>query len=181
MPHHLYRRGRRGRRLVGRPLAAGGDRGAGGDRRARQTPAIVVGGTGLYFRALTEGLADIPMVSESARAIAEAVYEAEGEEALRSRLLELDPPAAGAHRAERPPAAGPGPGRGRSHRPGAQRLAGRQTRPALERWTAVWCWSRRAHALYARCDAPLRSDGRGGARWTRSARCWPAASTRPCR
>lgn len=34
--------------------------------------AIIVGGTGLYFRALTEGLADIPPTSASVRAAAEA-------------------------------------------------------------------------------------------------------------
>jgi hypothetical protein len=44
-----------------RPLAAGGPR------------PIIVGGTGLYFRALTEGLAEIPPIPPEIRAEAEAL------------------------------------------------------------------------------------------------------------
>lgn len=58
--------------------------------------AVVVGGTGLYFRALTEGLADIPPVPLAAREEATALYDTEGEDAFRLRLSALDPPAAGA-------------------------------------------------------------------------------------
>src|SRR5690606_26801731 len=42
------------------------------DIQARGADAIVVGGTGLYFNALTEGLAEIPTVPDDARAAAEA-------------------------------------------------------------------------------------------------------------
>jgi tRNA dimethylallyltransferase len=61
---------------------------------ARGRPAIVVGGTGLYFRALTKGLAEIPAVPTQARREAEADYEALGEAAFRERLARVDPSAA---------------------------------------------------------------------------------------
>ncbi|MEM6276151.1 MAG: tRNA (adenosine(37)-N6)-dimethylallyltransferase MiaA [Pseudomonadota bacterium] len=47
---------------------------------------ILVGGTGLYFRALTEGLADIPPVPAEVRAEADARMAAEGREALMAEL-----------------------------------------------------------------------------------------------
>ncbi len=49
---------------------------------------IVVGGTGLYFAALTEGLADIPPTPPEIRAMADSRLAAEGAQAL---LAELDP------------------------------------------------------------------------------------------
>lgn len=55
---------------------------------------IVVGGTGLYFRALTQGLAEIPdMPEEVSRAIA-ARIESEGTEALHAELRAIDPDSA---------------------------------------------------------------------------------------
>ena len=60
----------------------------------RGRPAIVVGGAGLYFRALTRGLADIPAVPAVARAQAAADYAALGEAAFRERLRAVDPAAA---------------------------------------------------------------------------------------
>lgn len=57
-------------------------------------PALLVGGTGLYFSALTKGLADIPDVPVEVRDTAEQAFEAEGEAAFRSRLSTLDPQAA---------------------------------------------------------------------------------------
>jgi tRNA dimethylallyltransferase len=48
---------------------------------------IIVGGTGLYFSALTEGLADIPLTPDAVRAEADARMGSEGPEAL---LAELD-------------------------------------------------------------------------------------------
>ena len=48
---------------------------------------IIVGGTGLYFSALTEGLAEIPPVPPEIRARADAKIEADGLEAL---LADLD-------------------------------------------------------------------------------------------
>jgi tRNA dimethylallyltransferase len=57
-------------------------------------PAILVGGTGLYFTALTRGLADIPPVPQTVRDAVEADYSAEGEARFRARLAERDPDAA---------------------------------------------------------------------------------------
>jgi tRNA dimethylallyltransferase len=56
-------------------------------------PALLVGGTGLYFTALTSGLADIPDVPVEARDAAGAAYDDEGEPAFRRRLVEVDPAA----------------------------------------------------------------------------------------
>ena len=57
-------------------------------------PLIFVGGTGLYFRALTEGLSDIPAVPEAVRA--QVRGEAEGRETaeLHAELAARDPAAA---------------------------------------------------------------------------------------
>jgi tRNA dimethylallyltransferase len=60
----------------------------------RGRDAIVVGGTGLYFRALTHGLADIPPVPPDVRRQAEGDYERMGEDAFRARLRTADPAAA---------------------------------------------------------------------------------------
>lgn len=57
-------------------------------------PVLFVGGTGLYFTALTKGLADIPDIPPEAREAADRAFEAEGEAAFRRRLAELDPAAA---------------------------------------------------------------------------------------
>jgi tRNA dimethylallyltransferase len=56
--------------------------------------AIVVGGTGLYLRALTHGLAEVPPVAEDSRRVTEADYERLGEGAFRERLRGVDPRAA---------------------------------------------------------------------------------------
>lgn len=60
----------------------------------RGKPVVVVGGTGLYFRALTHGLADVPAVSETQREISGLLYEAQGEHEFREDLAKLDPEAA---------------------------------------------------------------------------------------
>lgn len=57
----------------------------------RGRDAIVVGGTGLYFRALTRGLADAPEVPAETRRTAEAEYDNMGEPAFRARLAVPDP------------------------------------------------------------------------------------------
>ena len=53
-------------------------------------PALLVGGTGLYFTSLTMGLADIPDVPLEAREAAGAAFDAEGETRFRRRLAEAD-------------------------------------------------------------------------------------------
>ncbi|HTZ37125.1 MAG TPA: tRNA (adenosine(37)-N6)-dimethylallyltransferase MiaA [Stellaceae bacterium] len=52
---------------------------------------IVVGGTGLYLRALMRGLAPIPDIPAAVRAEAAALYEALGGSGFRARLAALDP------------------------------------------------------------------------------------------
>ncbi|MFK0299323.1 tRNA (adenosine(37)-N6)-dimethylallyltransferase MiaA [Brevundimonas sp. NPDC090276] len=63
---------------------------------AQDRPALLVGGTGLYFNALTRGLADIPAVPDAVRDTVQAAYDREGEAAFRRRLAEVDPIAASA-------------------------------------------------------------------------------------
>lgn len=57
-------------------------------------PAVLVGGTGLYFTSLTKGLADIPDVPFEVRESAGALYDAVGEAAFRDRVAARDPEAA---------------------------------------------------------------------------------------
>ena len=64
------------------------------DIAARGRPAVVVGGTGLYFRALTQGLAEIPQVPAEVRRQAQADYDMMGESAFRGRLAAYDSAAA---------------------------------------------------------------------------------------
>ena len=64
------------------------------DIAARGRTAIVVGGTGLYFSALTQGLAEIPQVPAETRREAQADYDMMGELSFRGRLGAHDPAAA---------------------------------------------------------------------------------------
>lgn len=57
-------------------------------------PALLVGGTGLYFTALTKGLAEIPPVPVELRNAVDKEFEARGETAFRARLDQADPEAA---------------------------------------------------------------------------------------
>jgi tRNA dimethylallyltransferase len=54
-------------------------------------PAIVVGGTGLYFETLTKGLAAVPPISADVRAAVRARLEAEGSSRLHAELARADP------------------------------------------------------------------------------------------
>jgi tRNA dimethylallyltransferase len=65
-----------------------------GRLRAEGRGAIVVGGTGLYFRALTRGLADIPPVPDDLREAVAARLQSEGEAGFRAALEAVDPAAA---------------------------------------------------------------------------------------
>jgi tRNA dimethylallyltransferase len=53
--------------------------------------AVVCGGTGLYIKALAEGLDEIPPVPEAIRNKIKHVFQVSGIAALREQLLELDP------------------------------------------------------------------------------------------
>src|SRR6266404_6228810 len=93
VPHRLYgyldaaERGSAGRwrELALAEIAA--------SHRAGRLP-IVVGGTGLYLRALQHGLAAIPSIPAAIRAEAAALHRALGGMAFRERLAGLDPVAA---------------------------------------------------------------------------------------
>jgi tRNA dimethylallyltransferase len=63
---------------------------------ARGRLPVVVGGTGLYYRALTVGLFEAPPADPALRARHREIYERSGNEPLRARLLEVDPAAAAA-------------------------------------------------------------------------------------
>lgn len=60
---------------------------------AGRTP-IIVGGTGLYFKALLEGIADIPDIPENVRHEVRKLYVDLGAEAFRAALAKLDPDSA---------------------------------------------------------------------------------------
>ena len=120
------------------------------DIAARGKPVIIVGGTGLYIRALTHGLADIPAVS---RAESEEAYDHMGEARFRRALRALDPRAedriapSDRQRLVRAHAVAFHTGRALSDYHAA-------TRPALARgsWTPLVIEPDRAE-VYARCDA----------------------------
>ena len=131
--------------------------------RSRGRPAIIVGGTGLYFRALTHGLADMPAVPDAVRARVEARWEAEGEAAVRTTLAAVDPAAAGR--------IAPGDRQRLVRALAVAEATGRpltawtaDTRPTLApgTWAGVVLAPPRAK-LYARCDARLGAMVEAGA------------------
>lgn len=64
------------------------------DITARGKVAIVVGGTGLWIRALVRGLVDVPLPDPEIRGALEAEAESKGAPALHERLTSIDPIAA---------------------------------------------------------------------------------------
>lgn len=124
---------------------------------ARGRDVIVVGGTGLYFRALTQGLSNAPDISPEMRAAADADFDTLGEAAFRARLAQIDPAAA--------QRIGPGD---RQRLVRAWEVFAASGRPLTEwqrsgapalpagSWRAVALEPPR-EALYARCDARLRT------------------------
>jgi len=64
------------------------------DIQARGKTPIFVGGTGLYFKALTEGLADLPPADMAIRKRLAEEAESIGRPALHQRLAAIDPEAA---------------------------------------------------------------------------------------
>ena len=97
VPHVLY-----GVRPAARPGSAawwcGEAEQAIGAARAAGRLAILCGGTGLYFQALREGLAEVPDPGEAARAQARALLGELGAAGLHRRLAEVDPLTAAALR-----------------------------------------------------------------------------------
>jgi tRNA dimethylallyltransferase len=125
--------------------------------------AIVVGGTGLYFKALTEGLAEIPAVPAEVRAATAVEFETLGEAAFRARLAQFDPAAAARI------APGDRQRLARAwevHAATGVALSDHQTGASgalpTGRWTALALEPPRP-ALYARCDARLEAMAAEGA------------------
>lgn len=133
------------------------------DIRARGRTPVVVGGTGLYFKALTEGLADVPPTPAAVRQSVAAMFDALGEDRFRELLASADPNAArrieAGDRMRLCRAMEVLEGTGRP-------LSAWQadTAPALEpdAWRAVAILPDRAE-LYARCDARFDAMLAGGA------------------
>jgi tRNA dimethylallyltransferase len=130
---------------------------------ARGRDAVVVGGTGLYFRALTHGLAEVPDVPAAVRRQAATDFESLGEDAFRARLAVVDPAAA----------ARIAPGDRQRlcrawevHAATGMSLTDHHARSqgalAVGTWRAVAIDPPRA-ALYARCDSRLETMVAGGA------------------
>ncbi len=68
------------------------------EARREGRPAIVVGGTGLYFKALTEGLAAVPAIRAEVRAAVWAESDGVATPDLHARLATIDPEDAAAIR-----------------------------------------------------------------------------------
>src|SRR5690606_16760575 len=89
-PHHLYghvdaaERYSTGRWLTDALAAIA-------DIRARNKTPILVRGTGLYFKALTQGLAEMPSIDPELRAALQERVATEGAPALHAELAKLDP------------------------------------------------------------------------------------------
>ena len=64
------------------------------DSLARGKTPVLVGGTGLYFRALLQGMADIPAVPPETSMASQAMLDEQGIAALRREAERLDPRAA---------------------------------------------------------------------------------------
>lgn len=134
-----------------------------GDMSARGHDAIVVGGTGLYLRALTQGLAEIPDVPAEVRQAVAADFDALGETAFRSRLAHVDPAAAARispgdrQRLARAWEVHVATGKSLSDHHGAS-----EGGLPSGSWRAVTVEPPR-EALYARCDARLDAMMAGGA------------------
>ncbi|HST90819.1 MAG TPA: tRNA (adenosine(37)-N6)-dimethylallyltransferase MiaA [Brevundimonas sp.] len=130
---------------------------------AQQRPVVIVGGTGLYFTALTRGLAEIPEVPDQVRNAAGNAYDAVGEDEFRRRLSEVDPDAAARIEA------------GDRQRLTRAWAVTEHTGRALSQWTAATTpllaagtWSAAVvepdrQTLYARCDARVAQMVEAGA------------------
>jgi len=126
-------------------------------------PVLLVGGTGLYFTALTKGLADIPDVPIEIRNAAGALFDQLGEAAFRARLAAVD--AAAAQRIEA----------GDRQRLTRAWAVAEHTGRALSDWTSDtrpllapgswtgWVVEPDRETLYANCDARVARMVEAGA------------------
>ena len=133
------------------------------DIAGRGRPAVVTGGTGLYFQALTRGLAEIPATPKTDRSRTQAQFDALGERAFRQALAKVDPAAADRIAAgDRQRLTRAMEVWGSTGRALTQWQA--DTHPVLPEgaWRSVVLEPERA-ALYARCDERLVQVVRDGA------------------
>jgi len=93
-PHHLFDALRLGAHASAGWFARAAGEACAGVRQRGRLP-LLVGGTGLYLRALREGLAPTPPHDPDLRRRLRAELEALGPEALHARLAAVDPPTAG--------------------------------------------------------------------------------------
>ena len=133
------------------------------DLESRGRRAVIVGGTGLYFSALTRGLANLPAVPQEVREASRRAFDRLGEDAFRAELARRDP------EAEDRIAAGDRQRLTRAfevHEATGRALTSWQatTAPVLaaDRFRAVAIEPDRA-GLYARCDARLIAMVEAGA------------------
>lgn len=90
VPHHLFAMIDPGERCsVGRWSRLAVDLIA--EVRSRGRRSVLTGGTGLYFKALLDGLAPAPDIPAEIQADVDALYASGGVEALRSEAEQLDP------------------------------------------------------------------------------------------
>lgn len=125
---------------------------------------VVVGGTGLYLKALTDGLADVPDVPDEINAEVRGLYARLGGEAFRARLAEEDPdaaarlPAGDGQRLKRAMAVIRATGKPLAHWQRAQADG-----PAIAARFATIALAPDREALYAACDARFDGMMAGGA------------------
>ena len=130
-------------------------------RRGR--PAVIVGGTGLYFKALTQGLAEMPAVPPEARAAARETFDRLGEAAFRAELRAKDPEAeARIAPGDRQRLTRAFEVHAATGRPLSAWQAATTPAVALGDWRAVVLEPPR-EALYVRCDARFEAMARAGA------------------
>jgi tRNA dimethylallyltransferase len=86
VPHFLY-----GVRAADQPANAAWWRGAALEVMDRVERPILCGGTGMYLAALLNGIADVPTVSNAARAEARELLAQLGAAGLHQRLMDADP------------------------------------------------------------------------------------------
>ena len=61
------------------------------DAKIKKLRPIILGGTGLYFQLLAQGIADIPEISTEVKDRASVIEATDGKQAFRQLLTELDP------------------------------------------------------------------------------------------
>ncbi len=164
VPHRLYGHVDAGDELFRRRLGGGCGRVL-AEARAQNRLPIFVGGTGLYFKALTRGLSAVPPIPPEIRDGVRARLERDGVEALHAELARRDPASAATLEAARPHPHRARAGSGRSDRPLVDRLASRGPAAACCRraqFRALFLSPER-EALYARIDARFDAMLKAGA------------------